>query len=93
MMERGTGQTSSQMNECPKGAVYIWCNNHLEYPRALALHLGRIDLDIRGPASLAPAQRYFAGKRLSGVVLDHASRLTSRQIEGLVWVRALVDEG
>ncbi len=30
--KRGTGRTTRQMEEASIGAVFIWCNEHLNYP-------------------------------------------------------------
>lgn len=71
--DRGTGRTTKQMKEAPKGAVFIWCNQHIDYPRELARKLGRTDLIIYGPAVFENN-----GFRLHGVrsiVIDHAARI------------------
>ena len=49
---RGTGFTSRQMENAPDGAVFVWCNGHLDYPKRLAEHLGRKDLRIESIPSL-----------------------------------------
>jgi hypothetical protein len=63
---RGTGRTTRQMLDAPKGALYVWCNKHLDYPRALARHLGRADLVVVSPSY----ERRGYSSAL--VILDHA---------------------
>lgn len=73
---RGTGATTRQMKAAPRGAIFIWCNEYLHYPRLLARHLGREDLHIHEKSVLD-------GVRLRGlrvpIIVDHAARLTDRQ--------------
>lgn len=77
---RGDGTTTKQMQEAPRGAIFVWCNGHLSYPRDLARHLGRDDIKIVSPDALD-------GYRLHGlrlpIILDHAAArvLNSRQWE------------
>jgi len=78
-MERGEGETMQQIRTAPKGAVFIWCNGRTEYPRELAQKIGRWDLQIQSPAWLEDRWR---GLKLTGVVVDHAARLTDRQLVG-----------
>lgn len=47
---RRTGLTTEQIKAAPHGAVFVWCNRHLDYPRRLARQLGRADLRIESPA-------------------------------------------
>jgi len=82
--ERGTGRTTEQIQRAPRGAVFVWCNGHLDYPQSLAFKLGRLDLRIVGPEWLEDAWR---GCNLTGLVLDHAADLTRRQVDG--WNAAL----
>ena len=44
--DRGTGRTTEQMEAAPKGAVFVWVNSYLSYPKHLAVSLGRQDLLI-----------------------------------------------
>ena len=80
-MERQTGATTQQMQEAPPGAVFVWCNEHLHYPRALAKQLGRADLEIVGPGWLESDRWY--GRTLSGLVTDHALAFSARQWQGV----------
>lgn len=76
-MPRGTGITSLQMKSAPNKAVFVWCNEYLDYARDLAAKIRRKDLRIVGPS-------FFDGERHRGmiihdVILDHNTRLTDRQ--------------
>lgn len=31
--ERGTGRTTAQMKSAPRNSVFIWCNQHIDYPK------------------------------------------------------------
>ena len=70
------GHTTCQMLIAPKGAVYVWLQQYMSYPRDLARYLGRDDLTFQGPSWLNHV-------RNSGpiVILDHATvpRLTKQQ--------------
>lgn len=98
-MARGDGTTSRQMENAPYGALFVWPNEVLDYPRALANHLGRGDLEIVGPSALKYYEQRLAGRQFSGVVLDHATgeSLTLREWDGyhvaLSLVRRVADEG
>ena len=78
-MARGTGETTRQMEAAPKGAVFVWCNGNADYPRLLARKIGRDDLQIQSPRWL---EERWRGITLTGVVVDHAARLTDRQWDG-----------
>lgn len=69
---RQTGRTTQQMKEAPKGAVFVWNNNHLHYAHGLAHKLGREDLRIVSPSWLH--QGHYRGLDVD-VVLDHACKL------------------
>lgn len=72
--ERGTGRTTKQMREAPAGAVFVWNNDHLEYPRHVARVIGRPDLKIIGPRGLDRIR-----PPLAGIVVDHAASLSHQQ--------------
>ena len=74
-MERGTGATTRQIKEAPKGAIFVWCNSHVDYARHLAHFLGRGDLQIVSPETF---ERIAPVIRFNGIVVDHAVRLSSR---------------
>lgn len=67
---RGTGRTTKQMMEAPKGAVFVWCNKEVWYPQRLAEKLGRKDLQIQ-PRSWLTGERW-RGQSFPGIVVDHA---------------------
>lgn len=77
---RDTGQTTEQMQGAPLGAVYVWCNTRLYYPRCLARFLRREDLVIVSPDWL---DRSAIGRPTSGLVVDHAACLTGSQSAAL----------
>lgn len=69
----GTGTTTQQMQAAPHGAIFVWCNNDLSYPRHIARSIGRGDLCI---VCAGEDWHRFLGYQLSGgVVIDHAARL------------------
>lgn len=71
-------QTASQILKAPIGAVFVWpVSGTRDYPKRLALHLGRADLIIAYPEILA--ERLIGSNR--AVVVDHGCRLTTRQHE------------
>lgn len=75
-----TGKTTQQMLDAPTDSYYIWpVSQTMPYAIRLARDLGRTDLKIR-PLSSLPSIRY-RGKRLSGVVVDHACWPTQEQQE------------
>ena len=89
--DRGTGRTTRQMANAPTGSIFVWCNDVLRYPRALAKALNRSDLRIIGPSELTGyVPQRFAGLDIPSVVLDHAADLTKAQWEGLWALRPYV---
>ncbi len=79
MSERGSGKTTRAMLAAPKDAVFVWVDHHFEYPRALAIRLGREDLKIVSPGWLEDMR--WVGTTLTGLRLDPDARLTDRQWE------------
>lgn len=67
--QRGSGRTTQQMRDAPRGACFVWCNERLDYPTRLAKALLRSDLTI-----IAPSQDLddFHRARVWAVVRDHA---------------------
>jgi hypothetical protein len=86
---RCQGWTTKQMQEAPVGAIFVWCNEALSYPRDLARALKRADLRIIAPPRMQDAHRW-GGRWLSGVVVDHASRLTEEQCRAVDFLKCLV---
>jgi hypothetical protein len=72
-MARGDGETTRQMQEAPQGAVFVWCNDSLDYPRHVAAKVGRTDLQIVRPGWLDYEK--WRGLELTGLVVDHAISL------------------
>ena len=68
--ERGTGATRQQMIEAPRGAVFVWVNGHLSYPRDLARSLHRGDLAIVSSEFLRDDR--CRGIKREMIVVDHA---------------------
>ena len=87
--DRGTGRTTKQMQLAPKGAVFVWVNACLSYQKHLASLLKRQDLLIVSPSWLEYPGGYL-GKRLPGIVLDHAADLTAEQWRGWEEAKAMV---
>ena len=83
-LTRGEGTTSAQMRDAPVGGVYIWCNGRLDYPRALAAHLGRGDLHIVDPDALRWGGERLRGRRCTGYTLDHAADINAEQRDTLI---------
>lgn len=82
---RATGTTSRQMKAAPQGAVYVWCNDAFWYPKSLARHLGRGDLEVVSPGWLLYPHNW-KGRRFSGIVLDHAVELTRGEFDSYLEV-------
>jgi hypothetical protein len=72
------GITTSQMRRAPRGAIYVWLNSSMSYPRKLAKDLGRDDLRIVPPAFFDSRSHIWDSTR--AVVLDHATVLNSEQL-------------
>ena len=84
---RGTGRTTRQIKDAPPGAIYVWCNNRTEYPKMLALKLGRGDIEVVPPVWLVQG---WVGRTLTGIVIDHAARLNDCEWHGLRYAEARV---
>ena len=83
MSDRQTGRTTAQMNAAPPGAVFVWLNSNLFYPKALAAKLGRDDMEVRPLSWLN--KRNTRGRRFnySEVVVDHAVPFDSERYAAL----------
>lgn len=68
-MTRQSGITTRAMLAAPHGAVYVWPNQKLLYPRQLAEFLKRDDLVIVGPSWLDA--RRALGRQPMLTVVDH----------------------
>ena len=80
-IDRQTRLTASQMIAAPERAVYVWPNGDLRYPKRLAEKHSRTDLILVAPSWLS--HQRFRGLNLSGIVVDHACRLTDVERDGL----------
>lgn len=78
---RGSGRTATQMNAAPIGAVFVWCNERLDYPKSLAVLLNRSDLKLVAPDWLI--DRWSGLRDVSAVIIDHAANLNVEQLQGL----------
>ena len=78
MRQRGDGETTRQMQAAPQGAVFVWCNTNVDYPRDLARHLGRDDIKIETPSFFICRWR---GVRLP-VIVDHAASFSDLEWRG-----------
>ena len=85
---RRVGNTTRQMQEAPRNAVFIWITSAtLPYAKSLAHELGRDDLEIIPPHLIESRLR---GRTVSGVVVDHAANLDHWQWRMVDWSRARV---
>ena len=58
------------MLDAPKGAYFVWCNKHVDYPIQLSRQLGRSDLKIVAAGWLNSSFSRGINKRI--IVIDHA---------------------
>ena len=88
---RGSGRTRAQIITAPKNAVFVWPNEELWYPKALAQDELRTDLRIVGRAWLN-TERNFCMEGAIDVVVDHSTwgRLTDAQRRTLWVIEQLV---
>lgn len=89
--QRRHGFTTLQMKHAPHGALFIWpVSGSLDYARALAIEHGREDLEIVSPSILDKRAERLRGRRLSGIVLDHACEPTTEEYDLLRELRTHV---
>ena len=80
-------ESVKQMQQAPQNAVFIWRNTEFFEATSLAVTADRSDLEIYGIDVLNDDRiEMFRGQRLSGVVVDHAAKLTAEQQRCLVWM-------
>lgn len=80
---RCTGRTVRQMREAPINAVFISCKSAMvEHDKYMAQKHGRPDLQIVGSSWLTSNR--WQGLTLSGIVLDHALRLTAGERDHMI---------
>ena len=78
-------ESVKQMQQAPQNAVYFWRNTEFLEATRLAVTAGRDDLEIYGIDGLNNSEM-FCGQRLSGVVVDHAAKLTDEQKRNHDWL-------
>jgi len=87
--QRGNGFTTAQMQRAPRGAVYVWpVHESLGYAKDLARSLGRGDIEVVGPSVLERGGERLRGRRLTGIVLDHACEPDAEEYLTLRYIRA-----
>jgi hypothetical protein len=81
---RGTGVTHSQLENCPKGSIFIWCTNDTWYPKRLAAKIDRGDIRVERASILDGNdwQKYL-GMELPAVITDHALQMNSERFRNL----------
>ena len=80
--QRRNGFTTAQMKRAPQGALYIWpVHGSISYAKDLAQQLGREDLEIVSPSVLDQRGERLRGRRLTGIVLDHACEPSPEEYE------------
>ena len=77
-MARGNGETTRQMQDATQDAVFVWCNDDLDYPKLVAARVGRSDLKIVGPNWLN--DETWRSLELTGLVIDHTTLLGAERI-------------
>ncbi len=87
---RGSGRTTKQMIDAPWNAIFVWCNEFwIDGAKKLAKKAGRDDLEIIRPSALEDRER-FRGREISGVVVDHAAKLTAKQVLGHLHLTVMI---
>jgi hypothetical protein len=84
----GSGKTTRQILEASMGAVFIWHNACLDYPKQLIKKLGRKDIQVVGPSWLTGNS--WRGIKLSGVIMDHFMKPTVEELDRLWYIRACI---
>lgn len=84
---RRTGRTTTKMTEAPRGAVYVWLNSILDYPKSLAKKLGREDLVIVSLDQLL-REPWWRGRAFPWICLDHDVVLNGDEVEKFFMIRS-----
>jgi len=89
-MIRQTGRTTRQLQEAPKGSIFIWINWSIWYPRAIARELGREDIEMVGREWIKSDR--WRGRTFSGVIVDHylAEQLTIEERKKLLEIQTRI---
>jgi hypothetical protein len=89
--QRRHGFTTLQMQQAPKGALFIWpVSGSIGYAKDLAKHLGRDDLRIMSGSVLDNRAEKLRGFRVPAIVLDHACEPTGAEYELLRELRSTI---
>lgn len=89
--QRGHGFTTLQMQHAARDALYIWpVHGSLQYARDLARKHGREDLEIVSGSILDNDAEKLRGRRLTGIILDHAAEPTDKEYELLYRLRSQI---
>jgi hypothetical protein len=84
-------ESVNQMRSAPANAVYIWRNTQVLEATRLAVSADRSDLEIYGIDCLSDVRiEIFRGRRLSGVVLDHAAKLNGEELRNCNWLQNVI---
>ena len=80
-------ESVEQMRQSPQNAVYIWHDTQIHEAIRLSQGADRNDLEIYGVDCLNDGRtEMFLGQTLSGVVVDHAAKLTDEQKRNHDWL-------
>ena len=80
-------ESVEQMRQAPHKAVFFWRNTEFLEATRLAVIADRDDLEIYGIDGLNDGRtEMFLGRMLSGVVVDHAAKLTDEQKRNHDWL-------
>lgn len=89
--DRQSGQTTQQLRRAARGALFIWCNEAVSYPKILAADIGRHDIQIERLSVLDHEGDRLRGRIWPEVIIDHAARLTEEQTATLRKVRPFIE--
>jgi len=78
-MRSQLGITTAQIKSAPIGAIYIWVTNDTWYPKALAKHLGREDIQFKSHSWFTLDN--VIGKQLPIIIFDHHVKMTTENLE------------
>lgn len=68
-MPRGDGATTRQIEAAPEGAVFIWCNNRMDYIMPLVTRLRRQNLCVEPLSVLSHGARSKTPRRPPSMTL------------------------
>jgi len=90
--DRGTGRTLRQLVACPKGSLFVWCNDDMLYIKPLCAFIGRTDIHVLRRSDLSVrGQHWWLGREYPAIIVDHALEgLSSDELDALVAFRSRV---